>query len=57
MDIIIIDIRIKTSRDHIQMIDDSAMLSNQGDEISKSGEFSDGGICFSKVRLFIACNH
>jgi len=30
------------------------MLSDQGDEISKSGGLSDRGISFSEVRLFVA---
>jgi len=56
IDIIVIDLRIEKSSDHIQMIDVPAMVSDQGDEISKSGEFSDRGISFSKVRLFVAFN-
>jgi hypothetical protein len=39
------------------MIDVPAMFSDQGDEIPKSGEFSDRGIGFSKVHMFIAFNY
>jgi len=38
------------------MIDVLAMLSDQGDEISKSGEFSNRGMSFSEVRSFVAVN-
>jgi hypothetical protein len=39
------------------MIDVAAMLSDQGDERSTSGEISDRGISFSEVRVFVACKH
>jgi len=38
------------------MINVPAILSDEGDEISKSGEFSDRGISLTEVRLFIAFN-
>ena len=56
LDIIVIDLRIEKRSDHIQMMDVPAILSDQGDEISKSGEFSDSGISFSEVRVFVAFN-
>jgi len=54
INIIVIDLRIEKSSNHIEMIDVPAMLSDQGDEISKNGEFSDRAISFSEVRLFVA---
>jgi len=57
IDIIIIDLGIEKSSDHIQIIDVPAMFSNQGDEIPQSGEFSDRGIGFSEVCLFIAFDY
>jgi len=39
------------------MIDVPVMFSDQGDEIPKSGEFSDWGIGFCKVHLFIPFNY
>ena len=54
---IVIDLGIEKSSDHIQMIDVPGMFSDLGDEIPKSGEFSDRGIGFSKVCLFIDFNY
>jgi len=55
--IVIIDLRIEKSSDDIQTINVPARLCDQGDKILKSGEFSDRGISFSDVHLFVALNH
>ena len=56
IDIFVINLRIEKSSDHIQMIDVPAMFSDQGDEISKWGEFPNSGIGFSDGGLFVAFN-
>jgi len=57
MDIIIIDLGVEKGSDHIQMIGVPSIFSDQGDEIPTSGEFSDRGISFSEVHLFVAFNY
>jgi hypothetical protein len=50
----VIDLQIEKSSDHIQIIDVPAKLSDNGDVIPQSIEFSDRPICFSEVRSFVA---
>jgi len=57
IDIILIDLGIGKGSYHIQMIDVPAIISDQGDEIPKGGEFSDRGKSFSEVHLFVAFNY
>jgi hypothetical protein len=55
--VIIIDLRIHTGSDYIDIINVPAMLSDQRNDMTKSGEFSDRGIDFSKMSVFIALNY
>jgi len=57
IDIIVIDLRIEKTSDHIQMIDVPAIFYDLGDEIPKGGEFSNRDVSFSEVRLFVAFNY
>jgi hypothetical protein len=57
VDIIVIDLGIEKCSHHHQMIDVSALFSDQGDDLPKSGEFSDRGIGFSKGCLIIAFDY
>jgi len=54
--IIVIDLGIEKSRDNIEMMDIPDIISGKGDEIPKSGEFSDRGISFSEVSSLAAFN-
>jgi len=54
--IIVTNLGIQKYSDLIQLIDDPAMIENQGHQIPKCGEVSDSGIGFHKVNLLITFN-
>jgi hypothetical protein len=57
IDIIVIALGIEKGSDLIKMINVPALLSVQGEEIQKGGEFSERGISFSELRLLVMFNY